>query len=104
MVANTLIGLGIDVVDTGYSTTPSVEMAVVLHQAQGGIILTASHNNIEWNALKLLNAAGEFLDGLSIQQVLDIAATGIYDFSGAQQLGKITKYKHAIEDHVHQIL
>lgn len=104
LVANTLIGLGIDVVDTGYSTTPSVEMAVVLHQAQGGIILTASHNNIEWNALKLLNAAGEFLDGLSIQQVLDIAATGIYDFSGAQQLGKITKYKHAIEDHVQQIL
>ena len=62
LVVNTLIGLGIDVLDLGLSTTPTVEMAVVEHQAQGGIILTASHNPKEWNALKLLNGEGEFLD------------------------------------------
>ena len=60
LVVNTLIGLGIDVLDLGLSTTPTVEMAVVEHQAQGGIILTASHNPKEWNALKLLNGEGSF--------------------------------------------
>ena len=61
LVQNTLIGLGIDVVDAGLSTTPTIEMAVVFEEAQGGIILTASHNPKEWNALKLLNHKGEFI-------------------------------------------
>jgi len=61
LVANTLIGLGFDVIDLGLSTTPTVEMAVPAYDAAGGIILTASHNPVEWNALKLLNHKGEFI-------------------------------------------
>ena len=64
LVVNTLIGLGIDVVDLGLSTTPTVEVAVPLESADGGIILTASHNPKQWNALKLLNDKGEFLNGI----------------------------------------
>jgi len=63
LVANTLVGLGIDVIDLGLSTTPTVEVAVPLENADGGIILTASHNPKQWNALKLLNEKGEFLNG-----------------------------------------
>ena len=61
LLSNTLIAQGIDVIDTGLSTTPTVEMAVVAEKAQGGVVITASHNPVEWNALKLLNDAGEFI-------------------------------------------
>ena len=73
LVANTLISLGIDVIDVGLSTTPTVEMAVVFEQANAGIILTASHNPKEWNALKLLNNKGEFISGDEGKTLLEIA-------------------------------
>ena len=73
LVINTLIGLGIDVIDLGLSTTPTVEIAVPLENADGGIILTASHNPKQWNALKLLNEKGEFLSGVEGEQILEIA-------------------------------
>ena len=72
LVVNTLISLGIDVIDLGLSTTPTVEMAVVFEKAAGGIILTASHNPKEWNALKLLNHKGEFISGADGATLLDI--------------------------------
>ena len=73
LVSNTLIALGFDVVDLGLSTTPTVEMAVVMEKAVGGIILTASHNPKEWNALKLLNEKGEFISGAEGKELLEIA-------------------------------
>ena len=73
LVINTLSGLGIDVVDLGLSTTPTVEVAVKMAKADGGIILTASHNPREWNALKLLNEEGEFILAETGQRVLDLA-------------------------------
>jgi phosphomannomutase len=72
LVANTLINQGIDVVDLGLSTTPTVEMAVLAEEAQGGIILTASHNPAGWNALKLLNSKGEFISGEEGKKVLEL--------------------------------
>ena len=71
LVVNTLIALGIDVTDLGLSTTPTVEMAVTMEKAGGGIILTASHNPKEWNALKLLNSRGEFISGQDGKEVLE---------------------------------
>ena len=73
LVIGTLIGLGIDVIDIGLSTTPTVEIAVPLERADGGIILTASHNPKEWNALKLLNRKGEFISASDGEQLLQIA-------------------------------
>ena len=73
LVANTLVGLGIDVIDLGLSTTPTVEVAVPLEKADGGIILTASHNPKQWNALKLLNEKGEFLNGEDGEVILKTA-------------------------------
>src|SRR5690606_19559234 len=73
LVVNTLVGLGIDVIDLGLSTTPTVEVAVPLEKADGGIILTASHNPKQWNALKLLNEKGEFLSGADGAKILEIA-------------------------------
>ena len=73
LVMNTLVGMGITVIDLNLSTTPTVEVAVALEHADGGIILTASHNPKQWNALKLLNNKGEFLNAEAGQQILDIA-------------------------------
>ena len=73
LVSSTLIGLGIDVIDLGLSTTPTVEIAVPMEQAQGGIILTASHNPAQWNALKLLNQKGEFISAEEGADILSIA-------------------------------
>jgi len=73
LVVSTLLGLGIDVINLGLSTTPTVEVAVPLENAQGGIILTASHNPKQWNALKLLNEKGEFISGKDGEEVLSIA-------------------------------
>ena len=73
LVVNTLLGLGIDVIDLGLSTTPTVEIAVPMEKADGGIILTASHNPKQWNALKLLNSKGEFLSGAAGELILEIA-------------------------------
>jgi len=81
LVANTLIGLGIHVIDLGLSTTPTAEIAVPLEKAQGGIILTASHNPKQWNALKLLNHRGEFLSAQAGAEVLALSEAGIFDFA-----------------------
>ena len=90
LVAATLQGLGLDVVDLGLSTTPTVEMAVTAKQAAGGIILTASHNPKQWNALKLLNADGEFLSDAAGQQVLALAESEAFDFAPVGKLGQYT--------------
>jgi phosphomannomutase len=90
LVVNTLIGLGIDVIDLGLSTTPTVEVAVPLEKADGGIILTASHNPKQWNALKLLNEKGEFLSGKEGAKILEIAESEAFDFSDVDSLGEIT--------------
>ncbi|RLD26340.1 MAG: phosphoglucosamine mutase, partial [Bacteroidetes bacterium] len=104
LVMNTLIGMGIDVVDLGLSTTPTVEIAVTLEHADGGIILTASHNPKEWNALKLLNHKGEFLSSESGQNILDIADSGDIIFSDVDDLGKIHKNDAYIDMHIDEIL
>ncbi|HEU5292537.1 MAG TPA: phosphoglucosamine mutase [Cyclobacteriaceae bacterium] len=88
LVCSTLQGLGIDVIDLGLSTTPTVEIAVPLEKASGGIILTASHNPGQWNALKLLNERGEFISGKDGEEVLRIAASEDFDFASVEKLGK----------------
>ena len=104
LVANTLVGLGIDVVDLGLSTTPTVEVAVPLEKAQGGIILTASHNPKQWNALKLLNEKGEFLNGEDGKQILAIAESDDYSYSEVDDLGSYTKLLGYIDKHIQEVL
>ena len=89
LVSSTLVGLGIDVRDLGLSTTPTVEIAVPMEQAGGGIILTASHNPVQWNALKLLNDKGEFISGDDGKQVLDLAEKDNFKFGKKRCLKKI---------------
>ena len=104
LVVNTLIGMGIDVIDLDLSTTPTVEMAVVEQQAQGGIILTASHNPKEWNALKLLNGKGEFLDAAAGEEILRLVEAGDFDFAQVDDLGSITTVNGAIASHIEAVL
>lgn len=104
LVANTLIGLGIDVVDLDLSTTPTVEVAVPLEQADGGIILTASHNPKQWNALKLLNERGEFLSGADGAKILEIAESEAFDFADVDSLGEITSNDAFMDIHVDEVL
>jgi phosphomannomutase len=104
LVVNTLIALGIDVIDLGLSTTPTVEMAVVFENAAGGIILTASHNPKEWNALKLLNNKGEFISGADGTALLAIAENEAFDFSNVDQLGIYTKDNTALDKHISAVV
>ncbi|WP_439554076.1 phosphoglucosamine mutase [Flavobacterium macrobrachii] len=104
LVVNTLIGLGIDVIDLGLSTTPTVEVAVPMEQADGGIILTASHNPKQWNALKLLNAKGEFLSGAEGAKILEIAEAEAFDFSDVDSLGEITANDDYMDIHIDEVL
>ncbi|WP_338407620.1 phosphoglucosamine mutase [uncultured Flavobacterium sp.] len=104
LVVNTLIGLGIDVIDLGLSTTPTVEIAVPLENADGGIILTASHNPKQWNALKLLNEKGEFLNGIEGEKILVIAETEAFDFSDVDDLGEITENDAYMDIHIDEVL
>jgi len=104
LVVNTLIGLGIDVIDLGLSTTPTVEIAVPLEKADGGIILTASHNPKQWNALKLLNGKGEFLNGIEGEKILVIAETEAFDFSDVDSLGEITENDAYMDIHIDEVL
>lgn len=103
LVIQTLVGLGIEVIDLGLSTTPTVEMAVPYHQANGGIILTASHNPKQWNALKLLNSKGEFISGAEGELLLKIATEGSFVFAEVDDLGKVTSDTGAIERHIEAI-
>jgi phosphomannomutase len=104
LVVNTLIGLGIDVIDLGLSTTPTVEVAVKMEKADGGIILTASHNPKEWNALKLLNEEGEFISAESGAKVLELAAKEDFLFASVDKLGTITKDDTYLQKHIDAIL
>jgi phosphomannomutase len=104
LVAATLQGLGIDVIDLGLSTTPTVELAVPLEKAGGGIILTASHNPIQWNALKLLNDKGEFISDLEGKSILDSAEKENFSFAEVKKLGKYTQIDDYIDRHVQHVL
>ena len=104
LVMNSLIGLGINVVDLGLSTTPTVEVAVPMEQADGGIILTASHNPKQWNALKLLNNKGEFLEAISGQKILEKAESDDYTFAEVDDLGAITTNDTYIGKHIDEVL
>ena len=104
LVMNTLIGLGIDVIDLDLSTTPTVEIAVPLEHADGGIILTASHNPKQWNALKLLDHNGEFLNAEHSQRVLDIAAADAMEFADVDDLGVITENQAYFDIHIDEVL
>ncbi len=104
LVAATLQGLGLDVCDLGLSTTPTVEMAVPAKQAAGGIILTASHNPKQWNALKLLNATGEFISEADGQQVLALAESEDFDFAPVTKLGEYTTDDTFLATHIAAIL
>ena len=104
LVMQTLIGLGIHVIDLGLSTTPTVEVAVPMEHADGGIILTASHNPKQWNALKLLNSKGEFLNAIEGAKILEIAESDDMQFAEVDDLGKITKNEAYIDLHIDEIL
>ncbi|MFA7274467.1 MAG: phosphoglucosamine mutase [Crocinitomicaceae bacterium] len=104
LVISTLSGLGIDVINLGLSTTPTVEIAVPLENAQGGIILTASHNPKQWNALKLLNQKGEFISGAEGEKVLDIAEREAFDFAEVDDLGIVTEDNSYLQKHIDAVL
>lgn len=104
LVVNTLTGLGIDVVDLGLSTTPTVEVAVKMAKADGGIILTASHNPKEWNALKLLNEEGEFISADTGAQVLELAAKEDFSFAAVDKLGTVTADSSYMQKHIEAIV
>jgi phosphomannomutase len=104
LVISTLVGLGIDVVNLGLSTTPTVEVAVPMEKAHGGIILTASHNPKQWNALKLLNEKGEFISGKNGEEVLAIAAEESYNFANVDSLGNVTQDDSYMQKHIDAIL
>jgi len=104
LVCATLQGLGLDVVDLGLSTTPTVEVAVPLEKAGGGIILTASHNPIQWNALKLLNEKGEFISAEDGARVLKLAEEETFSFAEVTRLGKYTYNNTYINKHIGRIL
>jgi phosphomannomutase len=104
LVANTLVGMGIDVIDGGLSTTPTVELAVGFEQADGGIIITASHNPKQWNALKLLNEKGEFLNAKEGEKILSLAESNDFDFALIDDLGHYSKKKDFIAKHIQSVL
>lgn len=104
LVVSTLVGLGIDVIDLDLSTTPTVEIAVPLEKADGGIILTASHNPKQWNALKLLNEKGEFLNAAEGALILEIAEKDDFTFAEVDDLGSITRNDSYIDIHIDEVL
>jgi phosphomannomutase len=104
LVQNTLVGMGCDVIDLGLSTTPTVEIAVPMENADGGIILTASHNPKEWNALKLLNNKGEFIDGVEGQKILNTAAAEDFEYASVDDLGQVVVKTDYIQKHIEEVL
>ncbi len=104
LVAGTLQGMGIDVVNIGLATTPTTEIAVVKEEADGGIILTASHNPKQWNALKLLNNKGEFLTADDGLEVLEVADNGKFQYAGVEDLGKIEDKEEYTQLHIDEVL
>lgn len=104
LVVGTLQGMGIDVIETGLSTTPTTEMSVIEYHADGGIIITASHNPKHWNALKMLNSRGEFINAAEGQEVVDLANAADFTYSEVDELGKVTEDFDAIDKHIQQVL
>ena len=104
LVIGTLNAMGINVIDLGLSTTPTVEMAVTDHKANGGVILTASHNPKQWNALKLLNEKGEFINGEEGIELLEIADKGDFNYTEVDELGTLSRDDNAIKNHIQHIL
>ena len=104
LVVQTLVALGMEVVDLGLSTTPTVEMAVVMEEAAGGIIITASHNPREWNALKLLNSKGEFISGEDGAAVLEKAAAESFSYASVDKLGSVRTDDQYLQKHLDAIL
>ena len=104
IVTGTLIGMGFDVVDIGLATTPTTELAVTLEKAAGGIIITASHNPKQWNALKLLNEKGEFLNASEGNEILQIAEEESFDFAIVDELGKVTTDNTYTKKHIDHVL
>ncbi|MDY6327419.1 MAG: phosphoglucosamine mutase [Bacteroidales bacterium] len=104
MVCATLQSAGVDVVDLGLSTTPTVELAVKAYNADGGVIITASHNPMQWNALKLLNADGEFVSADDAHRIIELAADDAVEFAAFDRLGSLTTCNTAIQEHVDAIL
>lgn len=104
LVVGTLMGMGVDVIDTGLSTTPTVEVAVTEKQADAGIILTASHNPMQWNALKFLNAKGEFISASEGQRVLELAASEDFLFAEVDKLGHCISDTTTIDSHIEKVL
>jgi phosphomannomutase len=104
LVINTLVAMGINVINLDLSTTPTVEIAVPKENADGGIILTASHNPKQWNALKLLDSKGEFLSSTHSQRVLDIASNDSMNFSDVDSLGKVFKDNSYFDKHIDSVI
>ncbi len=104
LVVNSLIAMGIDVISLELSTTPTVEFAVVNEKADGGIVLTASHNPAQWNALKLLNERGEFIDATQGAELIKIAESESFEYSNYDSLGKLSRVDDYIEKHIDKIL
>ncbi|MCB0515741.1 MAG: phosphoglucosamine mutase [Chitinophagales bacterium] len=104
LVSGTLNAMGFDIIDLGLSTTPTVEMAVKQHKAVGGIILTASHNPQQWNALKLLDHEGNFLNAQAGEQILALAEKAHFSYALVENLGKITTDNNALSQHIEAIL
>ena len=102
LVCGTLVACGVDVVKCGFASTPTTELAVRFAGADGGIILTASHNPRQWNALKLLNERGEFLTAAQGQAILDCAERGDFDFAGVDELGHITEHDYT-DEHIESV-
>lgn len=104
IVEGTLMGCGVNVISIGLATTPTVELAVTEFKADGGIILTASHNPKQWNALKLLNSSGEFLNDKQGKRILEIAASDSYEFSEVDNLGNVTSRASFDQKHIDKVL
>ena len=104
LVCSTLQSMGIEVIDLGLSTTPTTEMAVIQQHADGGIIITASHNPMQWNALKLLNNKGEFVSGEEAKRIVELTESDELNYATIDKLGSYSFYENAIKDHVDAIL
>ena len=103
LVVGTLISCGVDVIKAGLASTPTTEMAVILSGADGGIIITASHNPKQWNALKLLNSKGEFLTAAEGKEILDLAEKEDFDFAAVEDLGSVSEHDFT-DEHLDAVL
>ena len=104
IVEGTLLGCGADVINVGLCTTPGTEMAVTTHRADGGIIITASHNPAQWNALKLLNSDGEFLDAAEGRRILELSEQEDFDFPAIENIGRVISREAFNDKHIEQVL